>query len=345
MNGPTDDRRDREIADALDGIPVPDYEPGFWDRLEQRLASEPAPTVATRETSAAGDDADAPLELAAVPSRHRRRSSPARRRSVAVLAAAAAVLIAVVAVRVVSDDGGEVHTATDPRTSTTAPIAALAGNRVTGQLHQAGSTGTPQDAFVAWVTALQQGDAAAARALVGPRTVRYYDALGGGLDQAGQGWEVWARPDGRRIEVIDFGEVQGEHVAGLVLTRPSTTTPDGVAYEAVTVVEGSSGWVVEPAAFDPDQDTRIEIVSPGADQDGLTALAPDAPVQVQVSGDGVYYVGADQGTLAGFVPADAHDGRISWSPAEPFRAGRHLLLVAHLSPKVLTMLAVPFPVA
>ncbi len=37
----TDPRgRDARIAQALDQVPVPDHAPDFWDRLDDRLATE-----------------------------------------------------------------------------------------------------------------------------------------------------------------------------------------------------------------------------------------------------------------------------------------------------------------
>jgi hypothetical protein len=315
--------RDDRIASALDQIEVPAYSAGFWDRLEERLADEPGPRVS--------------------PLRRRRLVAP---RLAALAAVAAALLLGLVAVRLAGGDDGGTITATDPTSSTVVrPRAGSAGRHLPAQLHAAGATDTPQDAFQSWVAALARGDEPAARALLGPRTVAYYAALGSGIDQAGSSWDQWASAHDRRMDVIDFGEVEGVHVAGLVLERGLAGAGPGASRtDALPMVETDQGWRVEPAAFDPDADSRIEVVRPAPGEQGLTDLVAGSPVAVAVQGAGVYYVGLDQDRLSAFVPADAHDGVIRYEPPSAPAPGTHLLVVAHLSPKVLTILAAPFEV-
>ena len=198
------DDRDPRIAEALARIDVPDYSPGFWDRLDARLSDD----------------------LVVVPMAGRpRRTTAGARRGIAILAAAAAIALAVVAVQLATDDGGEVQTAQQPDAPA---VADGGGQRLASELGAPGSTATPQDAFVSWVTAVADGDDAGARSLLGPGTVAYLEALGSGaLESSGEGWEAWADPTGRELDVIDFGEVGGERVAGVVVRRPTRSSPSG----------------------------------------------------------------------------------------------------------------------
>ncbi len=315
------DDRDPRIAEALARIDVPDYSPGFWDRLDARLSDD----------------------LVVVPMAGRpRRTIAGARRGIAILAAAAAIGLGAVAVQLATDDGDEVQTAQQP----TAPaVADGGGQRLASELGAPGSTATPQDAFVSWVTAVAEGDDAGARSLLGPGTVAYLEALGSGaLESSGEGWEAWADPTGRELDVIDFGEVGGEHVAGVVVRRPDAEQPLGVEYGAVAAVETEDGWLVEPAAFDPDTDTRLEMVEPVAGEQGLVPLVEGRDVRFQLTGAGVYYVGADRDPLVAFVPADADDGVLTWDADPPLAVGSHLLVVAQLSTRVRAISAVPFEV-
>lgn len=364
MTGP-DDRRDDELAEVLARIAVPDYEPGFWERLESLLAGQPVPEASPaddeRDRSGPGDgepirfgppaDDERDRDLAVVPLAGRRRPSTVRTRATLVLAAAAAVVVAVLAVRLSADDGpDDVELADRPGTSTTVPLSSLAGERARGVLGPAGSTATPQDAFVTWITALDAGDLVTAEALVGPMTLRYWEALGTDVEGSGTTWARWVDSADRRLDVIDFGQVEGRRVAGLLIE--GTADPDfegyeevdGLDHDALVLVEGDAGWLVEPAAFDPDAESRLEPVHPAPGEQGLQPIGPDDDVRIAVQGAGVYYVGVDEGRMGGFVPADARDGLLTYEPDGPLEPGRHLLVIAHLSPKVLILDALPFTV-
>ncbi len=103
--------RDAEVARALEGIAVPDYEPGFWDRLDARLVADAVPAAGVPVGQSAGDPAT--LELAPVAPLARPVRLAERRRSLVVLGAAAAVLLAVLAVRLTADDPEDVRVASE----------------------------------------------------------------------------------------------------------------------------------------------------------------------------------------------------------------------------------------
>jgi hypothetical protein len=111
------------------------------------------------------------------------------------------------------------------------------------------------------------------------------------------------------------------------------------------VVAGADGWRVEPDAFDPSADGRIEVVSPAPGQTGLSELPSDGVVKVAAGGDGDYVLSLDltQGTRV--AAADAVSGTITWDPPDDaLPKGEHLLLVAHVSDATITVLVAPFTV-
>lgn len=127
--------RDEVVARALDAVAVPDYEPGFWDRLEARLSAEgfPGLGVGSLEEPAVPDEVPAaltlaglgpigpgpepeapasvpveppaavvvPLEVTPVPAALAAAAPAARRRGLALLGAAAAVAAAVLTLQLV----------------------------------------------------------------------------------------------------------------------------------------------------------------------------------------------------------------------------------------------------
>lgn len=322
----TDDARDSEIASVLGSIPVPDYEPGFWDRLDASLAGEPALDRTT-----------------VVP------MARPRRRSLLVLAAAAVVL-AVLAVALRPDGTDDVRTAAEGTTSPSVPSGSTTRVRQPGtssgavEVGQAGAVDTPQDAFATWVDAIHVGNTAGALALTGPRTALYEEALGvSAADQVsgwGQAYGAWAEPTGRRIDVVDLGVVGGARVVAIVLQRPSTNADDQ-RYDALPMVQDGSGWKVEPAAFPTDTDGRIELVAPSPGQQGLEDLPRDQPVKVYSRLTGEYVLSLDLTTGTRIDAADAEpDHTVLWRPpASALTAGPHLLLVAHLSDDTITVQA------
>jgi hypothetical protein len=433
----TDDaRRDELVADALQGIAVPPYAPGFWDRLDARLAAEgfpgldvpsldepadadaaPAePALPVLTVPEAGPDpvlvpaaAAASVEVAApepVDLAERRSAGPAirrsaRRRSLAALGVAAAAVVAVLALQLTDPERGTIETASGgpqatlrtPGGGSTVPGAAAQGTDredggsapgdgvtqeaeddgrpptgdTTGSAPAVGSTAatladagtpaasvalgrpgaqdTPQDAFVTWASAIDAGDTATVVALTGPRTTRYYEALGTTVADAssewGEAYGVWAEGDGRRIDALEAGRSAGARVVVLLLERPAADAADGVAYDAVPVVQAAKGWVVEPAALDPEEGGRIELVSPApATQERATTMRRSAAVEVVAASAGTYTLALDRATTTSIAAADAVEGTIRWDPPDKaMTAGRHVLVVAHVSDGVVTALA------
>jgi len=116
--------------------------------------------------------------------------------------------------------------------------------------------------------------------------------------------------------------------------------------DAVPVVQGDDGWRVEPAAFSPDHDSRIEVISPSPGENGLQPLAKGSQIRVAAAKDGDYFLGLDlDPEVSTRIPASAAvDGQVRWDPG-PQKAGTHLLVVAHVGPGDITMLAAPFEAA
>jgi hypothetical protein len=416
--------RDQEVARALGDIPVPEYGPGFWDRLDARLERESAPApaeaasvfasvppIAELQPELEPAPAPAPVELTTVvPMAARVRRE--RRRSLGLLAAAAAVVVAVLAVRIGADDGDPVQTASEvdggtrrqgPPDGTTTPAddpqqdgsdvdepdvdggsAGRTDSQTTGEggvadspdqteLELFTSTSAPRHApattseaaaslaapataeaaFVAWATAIRDGDADGALALTGPRTIRYYDELGTSAEEAliedadPDSWGAWADPKGRHLQPVELGTVDGERAVGLVLDRPADdpADADGRIYVGVPVVRGKSGWKVEPAAFDPSSEGRIEVISPEPGERGLQDLPKGGVIKIAAADEGRYWLGLDFATQVSIPASEAVDGVITWNPGPQRSAALHVLVVAHIKPGQITMLAQTFETA
>ena len=398
--------RDAEIASALDGIPVPAYELGFWARLEARLegdgaAADVAPVVTPVVAPVDLEPVALPtVELPAVaPLPVPRRE---QRRSVAVLAVAAAAILAVLLVRLTTDQPDELRVAggtgglqVAPDDGTTSPDAGpeqdgarrpgdddgpSSDDEASGQVSDETTGGepelrstpptsvrggvsttsgpetssalaaptTPEATFVAWAAAIDRGDVDAAAALTGPRTIHYFDALGADIEdvltEAQEGWGAWADPDGRRIQPVELGKVDGERAVGLVLDRPSSGSDDadGRTYEGVPIVKGDDGWRVEFAAFDPARDGRIEVIAPASGPAGFEDLPKGGAIRVAAQPTGDYYLNLDLSQSAHIPASDAVDGEIVWNPGGQKSAVVHLLVVAHLDEGQVVMLAQTF---
>jgi hypothetical protein len=383
----TDDLlQDPVIARALERIPVPDYRPGFWDRLDARLDAEgpagqqhaPAPATTVHEaiTPERTTQGRPIVELTPVASLQGARiDRAARRRSLIALAAAAAVVVAVVAISL-RPGHSDVHTAagisassSSAAPSTTAhrgaapsPLvgpgatsgpatSALALGTSSGTVKDAATAdaSTPEGTFIVWAKAIQSGDAAAANALTGPRTGRYEDALGVSQDQRvsdwASAWGAWADVANPHIEVVELGTVAGARVVGIVLEQPVTVGMHATHSDALPMVQGDGGWKVEPDAFDPSSEGRLEVISPAPGPSGLSDLPSDGVVKVTAAGDGDYVLSLDLAQSTHIAAADAVDGTITWDPPDDaLGPGEHLLLVAHVSDATITVLAAPFTV-
>lgn len=411
----TDDelRRDPEVARALEGIDVPEYEPGFWDRLGARLEHEGAPgrlaevpqvLVAAPPVAAEVEPVELPVPVP-LPAHASRRD---RRRSAVALVAAAAAVLAIAAVQLGmrdpdglqvageveggaqvapddgtttpdasperdgarrpgdDDDGPDTERGTDAGDTADAPSGAaeillsptstVTGGVGGGSPSAASARLAPKsgpEAFVAWATAIDAGDLETAAALTGPRTIRYYEALGTSIEDvlaaSGESWGVWADPEDRRIQAVELGEVDGERAVGLVLDRPAIDRDDadGRSYEGVPVVKGEGGWKVEPAAFDPSGDGRIEVVAPAPGPEGFAAMPKGGTIRVAAQRTGRYHLHLDLTQTTTVDASDAVDGEITWAPAalRTSTAPRHLLVVAHVADGQVTMLAQTFETA
>jgi hypothetical protein len=407
-------RRDGAIARAIEGVAVPEYQPGFWDRLDARLSAEgfPGLDVPSLDVEAEAEPSVPALTAVTVAAQPQPAPDPdvtplkvarrsARRRSLAALAVAAAAVIAVVALQVTDPapdtletasggpeatlraPGGGSTTAEDdaggsaeedptalvegstpegdapaaegqagaaagsaPSSGATAPASDDRGGPAASvALGPAGTTGTPQDAFATWAAAIDAGDTDAVVALTGPRTARYYEASGTSVAEASKGWReaygAWAEDEGRRIDALEAGRTSGARVVVLLLERPAADAADGVVHDAVPVVEGEEGWVVEPAAFDSKEGGRIEVTSPAPASKGrTTTVRRSATVEIAADDEGTYTLALDRTTTTAIPASDAVDGTIRWDPPDKaMTVGRHVLVVVHVTDDAVTALS------
>ncbi len=348
MSDPEEPRPVRALRD----VDAPEYSPGFWDRLDARLDGEAVGARAERGAGRArhtsepdvtdlqADPVDLRIAVAPMVPMRVRHQPRAR-----ILAVAAAVVLALVVTWQVRPDEGGVQTASrpDPTVPGTAPSGSTA------------PTGTApaspaESAVLAWLQAVGAGETDAALVLTGPRTVAYYDALGadmaGVLRESGEAYGGWADAPDRSTAIVPLGEVGGEAVAAVVIAGTwSGEGDDGYRIEAIPVVKrrGDGAWLVEPAAFDPDRDGRLELTSPPPGADGLGGISPGGIIELASAGTGSYFFAIDGGEPVA-VPAPPNGTRVVFDPPGELTDGTHQLVVAQVGDRNITALATTFTV-
>lgn len=193
--------RDRVVETALRLLPIPDHQPGFWDRLDARLAEEaptrtaPPPAAPAVEEPADPDTAAVPIvalepELRVIPAAMRRPSNLV----LSALAVAAAVVVVVAGSALLrSRTGGEAPDEhADPKaTALQAPEAA--DPEPPGPLV---ATDDPEaQVVVDWVQALAAGDVDTAWSLLGPGSQARWgsrDAFAAERTAFAEGYGAWA---------------------------------------------------------------------------------------------------------------------------------------------------------
>lgn len=327
----TDHDRDPVVARALRGLAVPDHAPGFWERLDERLAARP-------EVAAADDDIRVPTgELPAVallrpeagPPRHQRQRFLAAAAVVAVLALTAGVLL-----RGDNDDERPIEqaatttAAAPPETPWAFSTPVTPTTPSTATLPELGGTTARAEAAVwRWIDALAAGDREQAVALLGPLTLRVLDAQGMDPYEAfAEGYGAWAPSPGKDISSI---AVPG---GGAVVVISGTRMAEGAEEqrtEAIPVVraptESEDAWFVEPLGYGASPSGRLEIRTPGPDPGHFgswTGQMPDVVFEVAAAEPGTTYWFA----LDGAPPVASDDG--TWDPPGDLGNGTHLLVVA-----------------
>ena len=314
------------IRAALDDVQVPEYEPGFWDRLDARLAPTDTPPPDDPDTDST--DVHAPLvELAT----HRRARDPGRRRLVLVAAAAVVVVALILQIEVREDS---VRTASRPNGASTTTSA-------TNETDPLPTLSAPEATLRAWLDAIGTADTATALRLTGPRTQAYYDALGadmtGIVTEWGEGYGAWADSDDLSTAVVNLPELDGHAIA--VVTVSGTWAGEGTAgyrTEAIPVVENADGtWSAEPAAFDPDREGRLELTSPPPGETGLETIPPTGIIELISGGVGTYYFAID-GANPTATSAGQRGAPVQFDPPGTLQPGTHQLLVAQVDAKNIT---------
>ena len=342
------DERDPVVARALGDIDVPDYEPGFWDRLDARLDREravgPVPIIHASGERPGRDDGliDLDAHPQTIPLAPIRRAN--RPRSARILAVAAVIALAAVIAWQARPDGDEVRTALP--TATTAPTTDAAG-----RTEPTARVATPEGDVRAWIAAIAAGDVDAAIEGTGPRTVAYYEALEadlrGVMVEYGEGYGAWADSSDLEISVLPLGEVEGQSVAAVVLAG-SWNGEGGPLYrvQAIPVVQrrGGDGWLVEPAAFDPLTEGRLIILSPPSGEGGLGGLPPDGTIEVSGDRGGAYWFSID-GAEPTRIDRPGGEDSVSFDPDDDaLTSGTHVLVVAQVDEQNITAEAGTFTV-
>jgi len=360
--------RDPIVAEALEGITVPEHGPTFWDDLDAALTT-PVPVARNNEIPT-----DIVHDLAPVVPL--RTPSTAARWRIALVATTAAALLAVgaaVAMRsnetdldlkpavdpsvapstvpaatVGPDPRPNASTATTPSTVASTTPSSTRSNTASSKVGKA----TPDAAVVAWIEALGAGRIDAAVALVGPRSEAYIRSLGanvrGVMTESQEGYGAWANTPDRSTTEIDLGVVSD--VSSTVVAVSGTWRgegEDGFRVDAVPATKsGRNGtWLVEPMAFEPKSGGRLEPVRPSAGENGLNGLAADATLEATAPGKGTFWFSLDDSAPVK-VPGKASGSGVrgTWDPPGHMRSRSHLLVVAYADGATFTAFAGIFAV-
>ena len=311
--------RDPAVTRALGRLPVPEHAPDFWDTLDARL-----------------DEVGGVTELE--PRRRRRQRTPL------LTAAAAMVLVLGVAlVMIDQEDGGKVVTGspsqtTQKQTATTVPPRT--------------PTSTPDVTVNQWLEALGRGDEQTAAALVGPKSRRYIESLGGNVEgfmrESEEGYGGWGASPDRSTTEVDLGTVDGALTTIVVVTGTwRGEGEDGFRSDAVPAVLIGEKWMVEPVAFDPQTGGRLEVLSPTRSDEGaeFSPLSPDGVVSASAAGNGDFYFSLDDNEPAHVDGERAGSGvRAAWDPPGEISEQTHLLVIAYVDDNTLTAFAGRFTV-
>ena len=316
MNEP---HRDPTVARALDRLPVPDHAPDFWDTLDARL-----------------DEADGITHL---------RPRPRRRQLTPLLAAAAAMILVlgVALVMVDQDDGDKVLTGNPTQTTQKEPATTVPPRA---------PTSTPDVTVNQWLDALGRGDEQTAAALVGPKSRRYIESLGGDVEgfmrESEEGYGGWGASSDRSTTEIDLGTVDGARTTIVVVTGTwRGEGEDGFRFDAIPAVLIGNEWKVEPVAFDPETGGRLEVIAPTRSDEGaeFSPLSPDGVISASAAGSGDFYFSLDDDEPAQVEGERAGGGvRATWDPPGEMSQQTHLLVIAYVDDETLTAFAGRFRV-
>lgn len=344
-------RPDPVIRTAIQLLPVPDHEPGFWAELHSRLDAEPPPAAVAvaerpaprRQVAVPADDPRDAVELVplmplgVVPPALRRRSNVV----LSAVAVAAAVLVVVAGstlVRQRTDSTDDVDLAGEPASTTTAAAASSMAT-LTGP-----AADLPTDTVLAWVGALGEGASADAWDSLGPASRAHFgsqSAFAAESSALAEGYGAWSGTepeqvivtplpssgDGQLVVVTLVGDVQQE---GSTVRRADAfpvRIVDGNAKVEMWAFAGELQLVVpegEPRGHERptvDEDDELIVVIPRGVQ---------APTIRLDDGDALVCGQAEGTTLEQLSGTPGQ--RCSYQPEGGIAAGERVLTVAFLSP-------------
>ncbi len=324
--------RDPIVARALRGLDAPEHAPGFWDRLESRLATLDADAEAGAAADGDGlvDGAEARL---VVPLQPEPRPGPSHRGRFLAVAAALLVVMAAAAL-VLSDRDYRVDVGT-----------AGPGSTSNSEVPPDTSSNLSESAAVVleFLDAVANGDVAGASARIGPSSEAYIAATAGSVEgflrQASESdgpWigPIWAATSDRTTATVELRP--GDAV---VVVSGTFSMMEGVAERRhgafpVRYMESAGAWVVEPWAFDPATGGRIELLSP-------TGSGPHDQIKIAAPAEGTAWLSID--SAAPIKATVGADGTATWTLPEPLR-GPHTLMVAFINDTNFTALATSYSV-
>jgi hypothetical protein len=336
-----DHEQDPVVARALTTMQVPDHQPRFWDCLEEALAAA-APIGSDGEARPVveRDEPSVVVDLAAESARPKRLRGSRRVLPVAIVAA---IAVGLVVVSMVSSDEQGLDLSSDPPAQTTQTPAA---NPTTSVPTSPAADPRALAAVTSFVDALGHGDLVTAARLLGPQSEQYATATAGSVDAmlraASEGYGSWVSSTDRETTAMVVEE--GVVVVVLRGTR-RTEGMDEQRVDAIPVrhAESADAWFVEPWAFDPTTDSRIELVDPAPASGAVTDLAPGGAITVTApDGAALRFAllgrGFDEPVTTTRV-GDATTAR--WRPSVPLPGGAQTVVVVAQLDGVITAAAIP----
>ncbi|MBA2607462.1 MAG: hypothetical protein H0U92_00815 [Actinobacteria bacterium] len=233
-----------------------------------------------------------------------------------------------------------------------APTAPAVARKAAPKTAATQTRATPESAVLDWVDAVGRGDVKTAAALVGRKSRRYIESLGGNVEgfmkESQEGYGGWVQSSDRQTTEIELGAVDNAPTTIVVLSGTSRGEgSDGFRTDAIPAVRIGGGWMVEPTAFRSDTGGRLELVTPTRASDGrLATMQPDGVISANALGTGDFYFSLEDQPAARVQGERAGGGaRATWDPPGDMAAHRHLLVVAYADGDTLTAFAGVFDVA
>jgi hypothetical protein len=369
--------QDPVVARALADLPVPDHGPGFWERLDERLAQEGLTDIVSgpvadsqldSDTSlVASGDGGAPRDLRTstgeLPSvTELQPPAPAPRRQQVWFAAAAAVIVIAASGIALALRGGddEPETATGDDSAETTAVGPLSSAPETNPPTSSTATTPPppgaapaEAVAVEWLEAVGNGDTGTAASLTGPRSRAYVESLGedasveGYIRESAEGYGAMLEAPDLEIQELPLGSYDFGEVSLIVLsgTHPGEGT-DGQRQTLVLPVVTEEDTVVEPWTSAP---TAMQITLPEQVAGVRPVLPADQAIELFVPTDGTVFFYLDDG-VEGVRPVETAEVAgapfAKYDPPGELTPGDHVVVLGFVSRdgEVIIGQAVPFVV-